>query len=88
MSQKGYNQEFKEILVELYCSQIPVKEISRDYGVSKNTIYRWIKQPSLDKSSKEITFAKAESIQKENLRLRRELEILKKAIIIFARNKL
>ena len=87
LSQKGYDQKFKESLVKLYRLQVPVSALSIEYGVSKNTIYRWIKQHSLEISSKEITFSKVKSIQKENLRLRCELEILKEAMIIFARNR-
>lgn len=76
LNQKGYDQKFKERLVKYYRLQVPVSVLSIEFGVSKSAIYRWIKQ-----------FSKVESIQKENLRLRRELEILKKAMIIFARNQ-
>ena len=43
---KKYNSEFKSMGVELYKTGRSVKELSRKYGVSEVTIYKWIKQIS------------------------------------------
>ena len=77
-----YNDDFKKMLVDLYRSGSSVKELSSEYGVSEVTIYKWIKDftPVEGVDGKEV-----DAIQKENLRLRQELEILKKAMAIFAR---
>lgn len=85
MSQKRYNQEFKQTVVELYRSGTPVSQLSSEYGISEVTIYKWIKKHSPIKGTQELTVAEVEAIQKENLRLKQELEILKKAMTIFAR---
>lgn len=85
MSQKRYNQEFKQTVVELYRSGTPVSQLSSEYGVSEVTIYKWIKQLSPIEGEQELTLADVEAIQKENLRLKQEIEILKKAMTIFAR---
>ncbi|KGR90136.1 transposase [Ureibacillus massiliensis 4400831 = CIP 108448 = CCUG 49529] len=85
MSQKRYNQEFKQTVIELYHSGTSVSELSSEYGVSEVTIYKWIKQYSPIEGTQELTVAEVEAIQKENLRLKQELEILKKAMTIFAR---
>jgi transposase len=85
MSQKRYNQEFKQTVVELYRSGTPVSQLSSEYGVSEVTIYKWIKQFSPIEGKQELTVADIEAIQKENLRLKQEIEILKKAMTIFAR---
>ncbi|QTD42635.1 transposase [Sporosarcina sp. Te-1] len=46
MKQKRYNQEFKQTIVELYRSGTSVSDLSREYGVSEVTIYKWIKAHS------------------------------------------
>ena len=84
---KRYNDEFKRIIVDLYYSGSSVKDLSSEYGVSNVTIYKWIKDlsPVEGADGKEITPKDITAIQKENLRLKQELEILKKAMTIFAR---
>lgn len=85
MSQKRYNQEFKQTVVELYHSGTSVSQLSSEYGVSEVTIYKWIKLHSPIEGVEELTAAEVSSIQKENLRLKQEIEILKKAMTIFAK---
>lgn len=84
---KRYNDDFKKMVVDLYHSGSSVKNLKSEYGVSDVTIYKWIKEftPVEDADGKEITPKEIDAIQKENLRLKQELEILKKAMAIFAR---
>lgn len=85
MKQKRYNQEFKQTIVELYRSGTSVSDLSREYGVSEVTIYKWIKALSPIGNGGGLTPAEIAEIQKENLRLQQEVEILKKAMTIFAK---
>ncbi|MDK8643433.1 transposase [Niallia taxi] len=79
---KKYNDDFKKTIVDLYHSGSPVKELSSEYGVSEVTIYKWVK----DFTEKEaLTPKELAEIEKENLRLKQEVEILKKAMAIFAK---
>ena len=82
---KRYNEDFKEMIVELYQTGSSVADLSREYGVTKVTIYKWIKQYSKIKIDENITVTKKEilEIQKENNKLKEELAILKKALSIF-----
>lgn len=83
---KKYNDDFKKTSVDLYHSGSPVKELSSEYGVSEVTIYKWMKDFTLIGSEKEaLTPKELAEIQKENLRLKQEVEILKKAMAIFAK---
>lgn len=84
---KRYNDDFKSMVVDLYHSGSSVKDLSSEYGVSNVTIYKWIKDltPIEGAGDKEIIPKDVDAIQKENLRLKQELEILKKAMAIFAR---
>ena len=84
MSQKKYNKEFKQTVVELYRSGTSVNQLSSEYGVSEVTIYKWIKLHSPIEGTNELTAAEVAAIQKENLRVKQEVEILKKAMTIFA----
>ena len=84
MSQKKYNQEFKQTVVELYRSGTGVSQLSSEYGVSEVTIYKWIKLHSPIEGTNELTAAEVAAIQKENQRLKQEVDILKKAMTIFA----
>ena len=83
---KRYNEDFKEMIVELYQTGSSVADLSREYGVTKVTIYKWIKQYSEIKINENTTVNKKEmlEIQKENNKLKEELAILKKALSIFA----
>src|SRR5699024_12007844 len=64
-----------------------IRDLSSEYGVSEVTIYKWIKDfTPVDESDKEsLTSKEVAEIQKENLKLKQELEILKKAMAIFAK---
>ena len=81
------NSEFKSMIVELYKTGRSVKELSREYGVSEVTIYKWIKQisPITTIDDTEITLEEIKRMKQEMLRLQEENEILKKAMTIFAR---
>ena len=84
---KRFNDDFRKMVVELHHSGQSVKDLSSEYGVSEVSIYRWIKDfTPVDSSDKDsLTPKEVSKIQKENLKLKQELEILKKAMAIFAR---
>ena len=84
---KKYNTEFKSMIVELYKTGRPVKELSREYGVSEVTSYKWIKQisPIISIDDTDITLEEIKRMKQEMLRVQEENEILKKAMSIFTR---
>ena len=84
---KKYNSEFKSMIVELYKTGRKVLELSREYGVSEVTIYKWIKliSPIASIDETEITLEEIKRMKQEMLHLQEENEILKKAMTIFAR---
>lgn len=65
MSQNGirYTDEFKKQLVDLYQAGSSVRYLSRVYGVSNVTIYKWIKEFSPVKVSQkeEVTLKEYEN---------------------------
>lgn len=83
---KKYNDEFKETIMNLYHAGNSVKELSSEYGVPEVTIYKWVKAfTSISSEEGSLTPKELAEIEKENLQLKQELDILKKAMAIFAR---
>ncbi|WMM88733.1 transposase, partial [Heyndrickxia coagulans] len=78
---------FKEMVVELYQTGTPVKQICSEYGLSETTIYKWIRKQKPVKLDDGSSFTPEEflNLQKELHRLKEENEILKKAMAIFAK---
>ena len=85
MATKKYDEDFKQMIVELYENKKPVCEIKREYGIPDATLYRWIKKYGKIRTETGETTNNQEmkKLKKENLKLKEELEILKKAIAIF-----
>ena len=85
--QKRYTEEFKNTIVELYNSGKSLAELSSEYAVSKSTITGWIKKNKPIPVDKDTTISAQEykNLLKKNAKLEEEIEILKKAMGIFAR---
>lgn len=88
---KQYSKEFKQETVRLIVEQgVSVAQVSRDMGINANVLYRW-KQEALAHDQKAFP-GHGRPIEEELVRLRRELEvvkrerdILKKATAFFAK---
>ena len=74
------------MIVELCHLGSSVSDLECEYGVTKVTIYKWIKEYSEIELYENTTVTKKEllKVQKENEKLKEELAILKKALSIFA----
>jgi transposase len=91
---KAYTREFKENAVRLSMSPgKSVAEVARDLGISAHTLHEWRRsmKPASHQSTTAAGSANHETLEQENRRLARELEmareeaaILKKAIAYFA----
>ena len=81
MSRK-YEPEFKRKIVQLHLEEgRTYKSITDEYGVSKTAIQRWCEEFTKEcpiESQDNPTAMNEADLMKENLRLRRELEDLKK----------
>ncbi|KOS59743.1 transposase [Lysinibacillus sp. FJAT-14222] len=84
MRKKRYSSDFKLELVKQYRLGTAVSKLSSEYGISEVTIYKWIKLYSPVEGVVDMTKAEVLTVQKENERLKQEVDILKKAITIFA----
>ncbi len=84
-----YPPAFRAEAVRLIRSgQKPLSEISKDLGVSDQTLRNWVRQVEVDEGSRDgLTSGEKEELRqlrRENRILREEREILRKAAAFFA----
>lgn len=83
---KRYDQEYKDMIVDLYKSGMTLAELSSEYGIAKSTINGWIKDvKEIQVDDNEVmTLKEVKAFKKEMARIKEENEILKKDMAIFA----
>ena len=87
---KRYTEEFKQQIVELYQNGKSVIELSGEYGLVEQTVYKWIHRyepVSKNEKGETVTEQDIRAMQKRIAELEMENEILKKATAIFAKTK-
>jgi len=84
---KQHTEEFKKSIVHLYTNGKPEEEITKEYGVSRSSLFRWIrKYREIRLSDDEVLTAEdIRKMQKKIVELEEENLILKKAMAIFTR---
>ena len=90
---RRYDQEYKDMIVELFKSGMSLAELSSEYGIAKSTINGWVKDvKEIKVDENEVMILKeVKALKKEMARIKEENEILhhrralaKKAMAIFA----
>ena len=83
---RRYDQEYKDMIVELFKSGMSLAELSSEYGIAKSTINGWVKDVKDIKvdENEVMTLKEVKALKKEMARIKEENEILKKAMAIFA----
>ena len=83
---RRYDQDYKDMIVDLFKSGMSVSEISSEYGIAKSTINGWIKDVKEIKVNENevMTLKEFKQLKKEMARIKEENEILKKAMAIFS----
>ena len=89
-TQISYSDEFKQQIVNLHKSGKPVTELAREYGLSRSSVYTWIKYASSSGSFKEADNRSEQEkelieLRKINKKLLMENDILKQAALIMGR---
>jgi len=93
IAKQAYTAEFKELAVKRVKDGQSVGMVCRELGLSDQTLRNWIKaaaEGKLNGAGRVVTAEEMElsRLRAENLRLKRENEILKKATAYFARDVL
>lgn len=78
MTTKRYSEEFKQSMIRLKNNGCSATSLSKEYNVSVSTICKWIQQD--DPNNTNILSIK------ENKQLREENDILKRAVVLLAKN--
>src|SRR5215510_8225301 len=87
---KTYSAECKERAVKLAVeSEQPIAQTARDLGVKENTLPTWLgKYHRVERQEKEVhdehLYEELKRLRKENVRLKEERDLLKKAAAYFA----
>ncbi len=85
---KRYTDEFKESIVKMHHEEKrSVRSLSEEYGISPAAIHNWIKAAKSVElaDGSEMTAKEFKQLQKENQRLKEELEILKAAAVLLGK---
>jgi len=89
-----YTAEFKELAVKRVKDGQSVGAVAKELGLVEQTLRNWVKAAAAGKlngaGGKKVTLEEMElsRLRAENIRLKRENEILKKATAYFARDAL
>lgn len=87
---RHFTDEFKRQIVELVNAGKPKADVMREYDLSKSTVDRWVESINATGSSHAADNRTPEQnrvieLERENRRLRMEVDVLKQAALIFAR---
>ena len=81
-----YSPEFKQSLVEMHNQGRSYIELAAEYGPSADSIRKWVKLYTVHEvDGEKWTQADVNALQKENAKLREELEILKRAAVLLSK---
>lgn len=84
-----YPPEFRREAVQLVRSGRSVKDVADSLGCSDQSLHNWVKQEQLDRRERDDGLTSSEreelrQLRRENVRLKQEREILKRAAAFFA----
>ena len=87
---RHFTDEFKRRIVDLYNAGKPKREIMDEYDLGKSTVERWVKSINATGSPRAADNRTPEQnrileLERENRRLRMEVDVLKQAALIYAR---
>ena len=95
-TRRSFTAEFKREVVQLSCEGgVSVNQLAKDFDLNPNIIYRWRREMQEDgtdafrgKGKLKAEEAQLRELERENRRLKQEIEILKKAAAYFSKEHL
>ena len=83
-SNNRYSAEFKSSIVSLHKTGRAANSLSKEYNISVSTVTKWINQANPNNTK--VLSNNERALIKENRRLKEELDILKRAAVLLAKN--
>ena len=86
MKRKSYDKQFKIVAVKLILEEVPVFVVAKELEIHQNTFYRWVNEyeehgksafPGRGTGLYSYQF-EIKKLKKENLEVKKELDLLKK----------
>lgn len=89
---RHFTDDFKRQIVDLHNAGKPKREIMDEHDLGKSTVERWIKSINVTGSPRAADNRTREQnrileLERENRRLRTEIDVLKQAALIYARSE-
>jgi transposase len=86
----AYPEEFRREAIELLRAGRTPRELSESLGVSQQTLRNWRRQDELDRHERDDGLSSGERdelrrLRRENVRLKQERDLLKRAAAFFAK---
>ena len=82
---KKYYEEFKRNAVKKVLDVQSVRSVSQELGINESQIHKWKRAASANGKQSGAEIAEIDALKKRNRELEMEVEILKKAALIFGR---
>ncbi|MBS0938119.1 transposase [Lactiplantibacillus plantarum] len=79
-----YSEDFKNSIVALHQTGRSANSLAKEYNVSVSTVTKWVKQA--DPENTDELSSRERLLIKENQRLKEEIDILKRAAVLLAKN--
>lgn len=79
-----YSEDFKNSIVALHQTGRSANSLAKEYNVSVSTVTKWVKQS--DPENTDELSSRERMLIKENQRLKKEIDILKRAAVLLAKN--
>ncbi len=89
---RQYTEEFKQSAIELALSgELSILQVARDLGMSDKTLHNWLRNHKaehglVEEKKEDDLETELKRLRKENIRLKQERDILKKATAYFAKD--
>jgi len=83
-SNHRYSAEFESSIVSLHKTGRSANSLSKEYNVSVSTVTKWINQANPNNTK--VLSDNERALIKESRRLKEELDILKRAAVLLAKN--
>ncbi len=78
MRRKSYTEDFKKMIIEVYNTGKPIKEICKEYGVSTTSLNNWINQVQPKEKISKKPIITNNKIRNNEIKNEKDVEVISK----------